>query len=98
MSAEGQHRVTPLNEGELFVTKRMEATAGHAMPRHTASVESVLVVTSGHCVVAFDGARHGVSAGDSFVVPAGVAHQVIADPEFAAVHVMPKEIRFDFTR
>ena len=98
MNSKGLSRVTPLNEGALFVTKRMEATAEHAMPRHTASVESVLVVTSGHCVVAFDDARHSVSAGDSFVVPAGVAHQVIAAPEFVAVHVMPKEIRFDFTQ
>ncbi len=97
MSA-GQHKVTPLHEGQLFATKRMEASAGIALPRHKASVESVLVVTEGRCIVRFADAEHVLALGDSFVVPADAWHQVVADPEFKAVHVMPKEIRFQFAQ
>lgn len=36
-------------------------------------------------------------AGDTFWVPPDQWHQVVADPDYKAVHVMPKEIRFDFS-
>lgn len=89
-------KVTPLKKGADFVTKRMEADSGTAFPKHTASVESVLVVTQGRCVVKFPDTDHALEAGDSFVVPAEEWHQVVADPEFSAVHIMPHQIRFDF--
>lgn len=89
-------KVTPLKNGADFVTKRMEADSGEAFPEHTASVESVLVVTRGRCVVKFPDADHALEAGDSFVVPADVWHQVVADPDFSAVHIMPHQIRFEF--
>lgn len=98
MENAGQSKVTPLEEGVFWVTKRMEATSGLAMPGHTASIESVLVVTEGRCIVKFRDAEHRLSDGDSFVVPADVWHQVVADPDFKAVHVMPKEIRFKFSK
>lgn len=98
METAGQSKVTPLQEGSLWVTKRMEATLGFAMPGHTASVESVLVVTEGRCIVKFLDTEHPLSEGDSFVVPPDVWHQVVADPNFKAVHVMPKEIRFRFSK
>lgn len=90
--------MTPLEEGRLFVTKRMEATAGISWPRHRASVESVLVVTEGRCIVHFPDTDHGISAGNSLVIPAEVWHEIMADPEFKAVHIMPKEIRFTFSQ
>ncbi|WP_312714914.1 cupin domain-containing protein [Corynebacterium flavescens] len=67
-------------------------------PRHRASVESVLVVTEGRCIFKFPDADHGVSAGDSLVIPADVWHKIVADPAFTAVHIMPKEIRFTFSQ
>lgn len=89
-------KVTPLKKGDDFVTKRMEGDSGSAFPEHTASVESVLVVTQGRCLVKFPDADHAVEAGDSFVVPADVWHQVVADSDFSAVHIMPHQIRFEF--
>jgi len=97
MKNAGQSKVTPLQEGELWVTKRMEASASTALPGHTASTESVLVVTEGRCIFELRDARHHLTAGDSFVVPAEVWHQITADPAFKAVHVMPKDIRFKFS-
>lgn len=98
MESAGRPRVTLLEEGTMFITKRMEATVGISWPRHRASVESVLVVTEGRCIFKFPEADRTVSAGDSFVIPADVWHEIVADPAFTAVHIMPKEIRFTFSR
>lgn len=89
-------KVTPLNSGSVYTTKRMEGASGQPFPGHTASVESVLVVTHGRCILKFRDKDHWVEAGESFVVPADQWHQVVADPEFKAVHVMPHEIQFHF--
>lgn len=98
MTSSGKSKVTPLQEGLLFVTKRMEATSGTSMPRHRSSIESVLVVTHGQCIIRFDDESHALAEGESFVVPAQAWHQVVANPDFKAVHVMPKEIRFEFSK
>lgn len=45
----------------------------------------------------FRDAEHVLNAGDTFWVPPDQWHQVVADPDYKAVHVMPKEIRFDFS-
>lgn len=90
-------KVTPLEIGSLFETKRMEGESGTSFPKHRASTESVLVVTEGRCIIKFSNADHALQAGDSFVVPADEWHQVAADPDFKAVHIMPKEIEFKFS-
>ena len=97
MATAGRPRVTPLEEGTLFDTKRMEAAPGVSWPRHRASVESVLVVTSGRCVVKFPHDDLRLGQGESIVIPADVWHEVVADTEFAAIHIMPKDIRFTFS-
>ena len=89
-------KVTTLADGTDLVAKRMEGASGTAFPEHAASLESVLVVTDGRCIIKFRDTEHGLAPGDSLVVPAGEWHQVVAAPQFAAVHVMPKDIRFTF--
>lgn len=98
MEPSGKSKVTLLQEGLLFVAKRMEATSGMAMPRHRSSIESVLVVTDGQCIVRLDDADHVLAQGESFIVPAQTWHQIVANPDFKAVHIMPKEIRFEFSK
>lgn len=89
-------KVTPLQEGALLSAKRMEGTSETPFPGHTASIESVLVVTEGRCIIEFADARHELQAGDAFLVPPDQWHRVTGDPDFKAVHVMPTDIRFDF--
>lgn len=89
-------KTTPLREGADLVTKEMKGTDGTAFPRHTASLESALVLLQGSCTISFPDAVHELRAGDTFVVPADEAHQVVGTPDFTAVHIMPKDIRFDF--
>lgn len=89
-------KTTPLRDGAVLMTKRMEATAGTEFPRHSASHESALVMLEGSCTITFPDAAHELRVGDTFVVPADEVHQVVGTPNFHAVHVMPKDIRFDF--
>lgn len=96
MDRTGNYTVTPLEEGVLFSTKQMAADAGRILPRHRASVESVLVVIDGECVMAIAGTERVLSLGDSIVIPAGEWHRIRANPEFRAVHVMPRGIEFEF--
>ena len=89
-------RTVSLSDGAVLITKRMEGTDGSEFPRHTASHESVLVVMTGKCRIVFPDAAHDLNPGDTFIVPADEVHQVIGQPDFTAIHIMPKDIRFDF--
>jgi quercetin dioxygenase-like cupin family protein len=89
-------RTVSLKDGQVLMTKRMEGTDGTEFPKHTASLESALVVLDGVCTIKFADAVHELRAGDTFIVPAHVVHQVVGKPDFTAIHIMPKEIRFDF--
>ncbi len=90
-----KHTVS-LKDGDVLMTKRMEATDGTAFPKHTASLESALVMLDGVCTIEFEDAVHELRAGDTFIVPAHAVHQVVGRPDFTAIHIMPKDIRFDF--
>ncbi len=90
------YRTVELEQGDVLVTKRMEGSDGAAFPKHTASQESALVVIEGTCTITFGDVVHTLHAGDTFVVPADDVHQVEAAPDFKAIHIMPKDIRFTF--
>lgn len=89
-------KTVSLKDGEVLMTKRMEGTDGTAFPKHTASRESVLVMLEGACTITFGEEVHELVAGDTFIVPADAPHQVVGKPDFKAIHIMPKDIRFDF--
>lgn len=85
-----------LQEGAVLVTKEMKGTDAAAFPKHTASLESALIMLEGAATITFPDAAHTLRTGDTFIVPAGVVHQIVGSPDFTAVHVMPKDIRFNF--
>ena len=89
-------KTTSLEQGAALMTKRMEGTDGTEFPRHTASLESALVLLEGTCTVEFPDRSHDLSAGETLIVPADEVHRVVGTPDFVAVHVMPADIRFDF--
>lgn len=90
-------QTTALAEGAVLVTKEMRGTDGTAFPKHTASAESALIMLEGSATITFPHAVHELHPGSTFVVPADEVHQIVGTPDFAAVHVMPKDIRFTFT-
>lgn len=90
-------KVTLLEKGEKLTTKLMETDAGNLLPRHKASLESVLVVVEGECVLELDGTDHVLAQGASMIVPANVWHQIRANQDLKAVHAMPTAIRFEYS-
>lgn len=98
MAAAPRPQVTDLAEGTVFDTKQMEATEGVQWPRHQASQESVLVVTEGSLIVEYEDSQPELAAGDSIVIPQDVWHEIVPNPAFKAIHIMPKGIRFKFSR
>lgn len=90
-------KTVDLHDGAVLMTKRMEGTDGTEFPRHKASLESALVMLEGSCTIAFPNAVHELRPGDTFIVPADVVHHVVGTPDFKAIHIMPRDIRFDFT-
>ncbi len=91
-----QPRIVQLANGERFNAKQMEAGAGDLLPKHIASIESVLVVLNGECVLSIAGTDHVLKPGDCFVVPPDVEHQIRVIEDLRAVHVMTNDIRFTF--
>lgn len=89
-------KTVSLQNGAVLMTKQMEGTEGTEFPKHTASLESALVLLEGSCSVIFPDATYDLQPGDTFIVPAAKVHQVVGTPDFKAVHVMPQDIRFDF--
>lgn len=85
-----------LSEGADIVMKQMIGTESTPFPKHTASHESALVLQQGSCTITFPDAVHELKSGDTFIVPADDVHQVVGTPDFTAVHIMPKTIRFNF--
>lgn len=89
-------KVTLISEGDELRIKRMEANAGELLPQHSASLESVLVVTEGECIFRLPDGEHLLNRGDSIVVPAQVTHQIKAVQDLKALHIMPRDIKFEF--
>ncbi|MGW1456065.1 cupin domain-containing protein [Salegentibacter agarivorans] len=87
-----------LEEGAKLSVKQMEALSGQFLPKHKASEESVLVVIEGACVLKKAESEHTLEQGDNVIIPSDVWHQIKAIRDFKAIHVMPKAIRFEFTK
>jgi len=76
-AAEGLSKGVLLNEADgtpNFAMRRFTIDPGAEVPKHTNAVEHEQYVLDGEYVVGIDGEEHTVSAGDSLLIPAGVAH------------------------
>ena len=98
MKTISQPKVTLIENGEKWTIKQMAALAGQLLPEHKASDESVLVVIQGECVLKFSDKDHVLEMGDSIVVPANIWHQINVIKDFKALHVMAKNIQFEFVK
>ena len=85
-----------LASGHDLIAKQMQAKAGELLPEHLASIESILLIQEGECVLELNGEDHVLKQGDAFVVPPEIKHQIKVNTDFKAVHFMPKEIKFNF--
>ena len=89
-------KVDLLARGKKFHAKQMEAKADDLLPKHIATIESVLIVLEGECNLSLEGEDHNLKQGDSFIVPPEIEHQISVVEDFKAVHVMTNDIKFKF--
>lgn len=88
--------VTELASGEHFIAKQMQAKAGEAMSEHHASLESILFIFEGECILKLDNKQIHLKPGEAVSIPALVRHQIIAVTDYKGIHFMPKGIEFKF--
>ncbi len=89
-------KVKTLATGGELLAKQMQAKSGEVLPKHLASVESILLVHEGECILRIEGEDKVLKQGEAFVVPPQIKHQIKAKTDFKAVHFMPKSIEFQF--
>lgn len=89
-------KVELLATGNNLVVKQMRANAGELLPMHHASVESVLFIHEGECMLNLGGDEKHLEAGEAIIIPPEVKHQIKVLTDFKGVHFMPKDIRFVF--
>ncbi|MCG2430390.1 cupin domain-containing protein [Aequorivita xiaoshiensis] len=87
-----------IEEGKKLIIKQMSAKSGQLLPKHQASDESVVVVGKGECIINFSEDKHYLKQGDSLIIPQNVWHQIKVIQDFKALHIMPKNIQFEFTK
>lgn len=88
--------VTLLATGKDLVAKQMAAKAGDLLPKHSASVESMLYIIQGEGVLNIKGEELELKEDKTFVIPQHEKHQIKAITDFRALHFMPKNIKFEF--
>lgn len=89
-------KVSTLATGKKLVAKQMQANAGDLLPKHLASVESILFVHEGECILSIQDEEKLLKPGDAYIIPPDVKHQIHAQTDFKGVHFMPVEIKFEF--
>lgn len=89
-------KVKMLASGNNLIAKEMRASAGELLPAHLASVESILLVQEGECILKMSDKDHVLKQGDAIVIPPEIKHQIKVIKDFRAIHFMPKEIKFKY--
>ena len=89
-------KVKTLASGNKLIAKQMQANAGELLPAHLASLESILLIQEGECILKMNDKDHILKQGDAFVVPPEIRHQIKVIKDFKAVHFMPNEIKFEY--
>ncbi len=89
-------RVRTIATGREMVAKQMQADAGDLLPEHTASLESILFIHEGACVLTMAGEEIPLEAGVGHVIPPDTRHQIRVVSDFKGLHIMPRSIRFEY--
>lgn len=89
-------KIQLLASGDSLMAKQMRAEAGDLLPVHLASLESILFVQEGECLLRINEEDNALKQGDAFIVPPDIKHQIKAKTDFRGIHFMPKEIKFQF--
>lgn len=88
--------VKVLATGDTFVAKQMQGKAGYLLPKHLANVESVIFIHEGECILNINEEEKTLKPGDAIIIPPNIKHQFKGLTDFKGIHMMPKDIEFQF--
>lgn len=82
--------------GKNLIAKQMQAEAGALLPKHLADKESILFIHEGECILNMNGEDIVLKRGEGYIIPPHVRHQIRVTSDLKGLHIMPKEIQFEF--
>lgn len=88
--------VRTITSGNKLVAKQMQAKAGALLPEHLADLESILFIHEGECILNMNDEDIVLKTGEGYVIPADVRHQIRVTADLKGLHIMPKEIKFEY--
>lgn len=96
MKTKNTPEVTHLKLGDAFKVLQVTGSAGMNMPEHISTKEAVVVVQRGSATLRMKGVDHLLKLNESFIVPAGVKHELHLTDDFQAIVIMDidSEIKF----
>lgn len=96
MKSQNRPEMTPLKVGSTFKVFQVTGSFGMSMPEHISTKEAVVIVQRGSAILKMKGVDHLLKLNDSFIVPAGVQHELQLTDDFQAVVIMEvdSEIKF----
>lgn len=97
MKSQDNPEVKPLNSGNTFKVLQVTGRAGMKMPEHVSTGEAVVIVQKGSATIKMNGIDHVLQLNESFIVPAGIEHELSITEEFQAVVIMKVESEIKFT-
>lgn len=98
METSGKPEMKLLQSGNALKVMQISGQAGMKLPQHRTTQEAVITVQSGRATLRISNQDHTLEAGDSFIIPANVDHDLTLEADFRAVVVMLLESKIEFNR
>jgi quercetin dioxygenase-like cupin family protein len=88
--------ITLLKKGAAFKILQVQGIKGTQMPQHLSTKEAIIIVEEGSALIKINNEEHLLKKSDSFIIPAGVPHSLLAMTNLRAQVIMPIESEIKF--
>lgn len=96
MKSQNNPEMTQLELGKTFKVLQVIGSSGMKMPEHISIKEAVVIVQRGSATLKMKGVDHLLKLNESFIVPAGVKHELQITEDFQAVVIMESDSEIKF--
>lgn len=96
MKSKNNPEMSPLKLGNIFKVLQVTGNTGTNMPEHISTKEAVIIVQKGTAILKMKGIDHVLKLNESFIVPAGVKHELQITEDFQAIVIMESESEIKF--
>lgn len=96
MKKQNTPKMIPLALGNTFKVLQVTGSVGMTMPGHYSTKEAVITVQKGTAILKMKGIDHLLTIHKSFIIPAGVEHELQITDDFQAVVIMEADSEIKF--